>query len=560
MPPAPTFGPYEILGRIAVGGMAELFLARPIADAGLDRRVVIKALLPELGAAQEHLAHFEQEARLTAAIASEHLVQVYDVGVERGRPYLVLEYVEGVNLAQLLEQGGVLPPLEAAYIGSCLGSALASLHGAVDRDGRALDIVHRDVSPSNVLLSVEGAVKLADLGIAKSRASTHRTQLGTFKGKLAYASPEQVRGDRVDGRADLYALGLVLFEALTGERYLEGDDDVTLLQRALEPEPRSPSELRLGLPSELDAAVRRCLAPLPERRFSSAEALLRALDACQPQGTGQLRAQLAQRVQAAHAALPSSQLLEGGVAPGSLFAPASSPSTGPRRWPWLVAVGLGAALATGISLWLPSWDEAETTAPEQNSSDGAPQPPEREPEPSPVPDPSVQDVAESAPEPDIASATGQAADERPASAVDARPAPQPSPPPDPSPAEDDQAREALAEALTEACQRRERRGLLPEDVPGISAELDQLQAAWERGGAVELERILELQRAVDEVAIDRGFIDAKLRRMNARLGDSATQREDSAELSQRMQRALSLSVSGRYDQANQELNQLAEML
>jgi len=549
MVPTVTLGPYELLERIAVGGMAEVFLARRKLHSGLDKQVVIKCLLPDLGRTQDHLDLFEQEARLTASIASEFMVQVYDVGVERGRPYLVLEHVEGVNLAQLLAQVGVLPPLEAAYIGSCLGSALASLHRATGPDGEPLEIVHRDVSPSNVLLSVEGGVKLADLGVARSRSSRIRTELGTFKGKIAYASPEQVRSDPVDARTDLYGLGLVLFEALTGERYLDADDDLGMLQCALEPPRRRPSELRMGLPPELDAAVARCLEPMPERRFPSAETLLSALDACQPQGTGRVRAQLAERVRGAQQALPPPQPLEAALRPGSVFAP-PEPSRPPssRRWRWVTAMGISAAVASGIALW-PSTRSDPAIVPVEPPPPAAPS--------SPLPAPALDQEAASPTEPKAPER------EAPAATVSGPPASQPDlseSPTMPQPPDDDQTRQAVEAALASIVLRREQRGLLPEDVPEISSALAQLQAASERGELVEILRAHDLATALEAVAIDRSFIDAKLRRLDERLAGLDPHREDGAELRQRIHRALSLSVGGRYDQANEELNQLAEML
>ncbi|MGC4121329.1 MAG: protein kinase [Myxococcales bacterium] len=254
---------YELLERIAVGGMGEVFRARKVGPGGFEKLFAIKRLLPEVARDPQLVEMFFQEARLSASLSAPGLVQVFDFGEAGSLPYLVMELVEGSDLAALVTRGPLSPAL-AVHVASSLAQTLEVLHRA--------GVVHRDVTPSNVLVARDGAIKLADLGIAKARAGGRRTEPGAVKGKLQYLAPEQLRGEEADARTDLYMLGLVLFEALTGEPYLQAPNDAALIRAAERPVFRAPSSLVAGIPAAVDEIVRRALDPEREQRFPSAEA------------------------------------------------------------------------------------------------------------------------------------------------------------------------------------------------------------------------------------------------------------------------------------------------
>ncbi|MEA2696845.1 MAG: eukaryotic-like serine/threonine-protein kinase, partial [Myxococcales bacterium] len=207
-------GRYELLARLAVGGMAEIYLARAQGMSGFEKLLVLKRILPQHALDPELLRMFLDEARLSATLTHPHITQVYDIGTQGDTPFFTMEYVHGANLREILNAqaavaGGdrVLPDAHAVSI---IAAAAAGLHYAHERrgaDGQPLQIVHRDVSPSNVLVTYDGAVKVADFGIAKWTSQRTQTQAGALKGKFAYMSPEQCRSQPVDRRSDVFALG-----------------------------------------------------------------------------------------------------------------------------------------------------------------------------------------------------------------------------------------------------------------------------------------------------------------------------------------------------------------
>ncbi|MCC6873865.1 MAG: serine/threonine protein kinase, partial [Sandaracinaceae bacterium] len=222
--------------RLAVGGMGEIFEAT---DGRTD--AVLKLLLPQHAKNAEIVGALAHEGELARRLAHPNVVRVLVVHASGAAPHLVLERVDGAPLSDLLEAPLPLPEALAAVLP--LLDALEHVHGARGEDGAALGIVHRDVTPQNVLVSRDGVVKLTDFGIARSRLKDARTRTGIVKGKLNYLAPEQVTGSSVDARTDLYAIGLVLFELSTGQSYLQGEDDVALLRVAEDPPPRAPSEV-----------------------------------------------------------------------------------------------------------------------------------------------------------------------------------------------------------------------------------------------------------------------------------------------------------------------------
>lgn len=275
------FGAYELVKRLALGGMAEIFLAMQSGAEGFRRRVVLKRILPQFGADADFVSMFIDEARLMARLVHPNIVTVHDFGSVDGTYFLAMEYVDGVDLRRLLknatERGRVLSPAEVAAMGERLAAALAHAHAATDDQGRALGVVHRDVSPHNVMLSRTGEPKLMDFGIAKASARSTQTATGNIKGKLAYMAPEQAAGGEVDHRADQYALGLVLWEALAGRRCLEGDSEPELLAKAMSGRVRPLGDVRSDVPATLAAIVDQMLAREPDKRFADCRAVAQAL-------------------------------------------------------------------------------------------------------------------------------------------------------------------------------------------------------------------------------------------------------------------------------------------
>ncbi|MFO0696043.1 MAG: serine/threonine-protein kinase [Polyangiales bacterium] len=266
---------YVVGERLAVGGHSEVFAARSLAD---GRDVVLKVPWPELSRDPSFRSSLAHEAELAKTLAHPAIVDVLDTIEVDGAPALVLERVDGCTLAALLEalraRGEALSPGAAVGLATVLLDGLAHLHEAKDGGGRSLGAVHRDVTPRNVLVSRRGEVKLADLGIARSRLRAERTRTGLVRGTPRYLSPEQATGSDVDARTDVYGVGLLLFEMLSGAPYLEGDGELELLRRAEDPPPRS---LDASFPVGLRTALERALARFPEERFPSARSFARAL-------------------------------------------------------------------------------------------------------------------------------------------------------------------------------------------------------------------------------------------------------------------------------------------
>jgi serine/threonine-protein kinase len=278
LPVIGTFGPYDILGRLAVGGMAEVLLARPHGGAG--RPIVVKKILAHFADDDDFRAMFEDEAKLGLLLDHPHIARCTDHGSVGGQAYLEMEWIDGVPLGRLIRRardlGGVSDRV-AVTIAAQVADALDHAHRLCDETGRALQLVHRDVSPHNVMISYDGDVKLLDFGIAKAEARQHETRAGVVKGKFAYMAPEQVRGEKIDARADVFALGVVLFEALIGKSLYRRETDAETMTDILDAPVPSLAAYRTNPSSELDAVLRKSLAKEPASRFSSAAALRDAL-------------------------------------------------------------------------------------------------------------------------------------------------------------------------------------------------------------------------------------------------------------------------------------------
>jgi serine/threonine-protein kinase len=265
-------GKYQLVSKLAQGGMAEVFLAKVAGPMGFEKTLVLKRILPHLAEDPRFVGMFLTEARVAAQLNHPHIVQIFDFGQSEGSYYLAMEYIDGPDLRTLLaratQAGLSLPPAFCAKLISAACEALAFAHDFVEPDtGRHLELIHRDISPDNLLLSRQGALKVVDFGIAKATNQSHKTKTGLIKGKLAYMPVEQLQGQPLDRRADVYALGVVLYELLTGNYPFEATTDVSIMQAVLF-EPRVPAASRRpDLPQALSGILDKALAKVREQRY-----------------------------------------------------------------------------------------------------------------------------------------------------------------------------------------------------------------------------------------------------------------------------------------------------
>jgi serine/threonine protein kinase len=277
-----TANNYQILARLAVGGMAEIFLARGASAAGVERYCVLKRILRNRASDVHFVRMFLDEARLAAQLNHPNVAQVYDIGKLADSYFFTMEYVHGETVRAVLQRARSLRrELPLAAVLTVTAGAASGLHHAHERlglDGRPLGIVHRDVSPSNLMVSYEGGVKVVDFGVAKAADRMSETRSGTVKGKISYLSPEQCRGASVDRRTDLFALGIVMWEMVTGERLYRRASDFENMSAIVNESTPLPSTRRRGLPPEVDAVVMRLLAKDPAERFQTADELVESLE------------------------------------------------------------------------------------------------------------------------------------------------------------------------------------------------------------------------------------------------------------------------------------------
>jgi len=275
------FGPYTLLYPLGVGGMGEVFLARQQGQHDIHRLVAIKRLLGAVNRDDRFVTLFLDEVRIASQLTHGNLVQVIDHGKFGGHHYMAMEYVHGENLqsvlARLAERGEPLATDLLLQIACAVCQGLDYAHSKRAMDGQPLGIVHRDVSPQNILLSFQGQVKIADFGIARAAERTHETLGGELKGKLAYMSPEQANAEALDHRSDIYSLGLVLYEALAGVNPLRRDKSLATLDAVRSPEIPPLAEQRPDLPHELVEQVHWALCPDREDRPETARAFFEAL-------------------------------------------------------------------------------------------------------------------------------------------------------------------------------------------------------------------------------------------------------------------------------------------
>ena len=280
----PVFGKYEVLRRLAAGGMGEIYLARQTGI--VDRWVTLKSLLPSLADDAQALAQFLDEARILGSISHPNVVALYDVGEWAGTHFIAMEFIHGVDVSQLLsaceEQKQRLPPIVSAQVVAEAALGLDAAHVALGSDGNALRIVHRDISPHNIMVRADGLVKVVDFGVAVAEHRQQKTDSNLLKGKLGYMAPEQIKGAPVEPKSDQFALGVLLWEMLTQRRLFTGENAAQVFMRILRETPAPPSSVAPDVPPVLDAVVVRMTSMEPVDRFprmaDAAFALRRALE------------------------------------------------------------------------------------------------------------------------------------------------------------------------------------------------------------------------------------------------------------------------------------------
>ncbi len=340
-------GRYRLDQVLGQGGMATIFRAT---DGKLGREVAVKVLRPEFGADAQFVERFEHEAQAAASLSHPNIVGVYDYGTDSAGPYIVMEQVSGGDLASALGKKGSLPPTAVANMGQQVADALAAAHAA--------GLVHRDIKPSNILLSPDGRVQVADFGIAQAAAGSPVTATGITLGSVLYFSPEQARGDTATAASDIYSLGLVMYEMLTGQRAFSGDSPAAVAVARLSGGVPSPMAVRAEVPPALDAIVRWCLAVDPSVRPAASE-LSTALARFRTDPSG-AAAMAAAGVAAGAAGPPGLAPAPGPMHPPTQTAylagaPAATDAehTGSGPWTWLAAgLGLLVIVASGILLFL----------------------------------------------------------------------------------------------------------------------------------------------------------------------------------------------------------------
>lgn len=399
LPPGTNLGRYQVLQRIALGGMAELYVARQQADAGFTKLVALKRVLPHLAEDEEFVGMFLNEAKLASSLEHPNIASVTDFG-QAGRDFfMVLEYVHGRGVNELLRAAvkadGV--PLDCALsIVIAVAGALHHAHEACDAQGAPLGLVHRDVSPSNILVSYDGAVKLVDFGIAKATSQAQATRSQAIKGKLAYMSPEQARGGALDRTADVFSLGVVLYELTTGRRCFFAEGEFALLNKVAEGKYLAPSKVIESYPSGLEAIVARALHVDPALRFPTARALQTALeDFAASQGARLSTLGLSDFVIQlfGETPYPTTSILP--LASGAAPAPAADKTRVRRRAGWIggAALGITVGVVVGAAAMGGSPDAPTSPAPTTPTT-VTPEPASPLPVATPTPSVAAESLAE----------------------------------------------------------------------------------------------------------------------------------------------------------------------
>lgn len=277
------FGKYILLERLAAGGMAEVYLSKSTGAVGVNKFVAIKRILPQYSDHQEFIEMFKEEAKIAVNLNHGNVVSIYDFGVERGQFFLVMEYVEGRNLRQILNElkksNTQFTIEQIVYMIKEVAAGLDHAHRCIDgTTGKPLNIVHRDMSPQNIMVSFEGEVKIIDFGIAKAETQLEATKAGTLKGKYGYMSPEQADGQSIDPRTDIFSMGIVLWELLANDRLFTSNSEAAILRKIRECQVPSIRKINPSVPPELERIVNKALAKDKSLRYQTAAALHRDLN------------------------------------------------------------------------------------------------------------------------------------------------------------------------------------------------------------------------------------------------------------------------------------------
>jgi serine/threonine-protein kinase len=400
LPPGSKLGRYEVLERIALGGMAELYLARHRAAGGYEKVVAVKRILPHLAEDETFARMFLNEAKLAASLDHSNIAHVIDFGSEGGEHFIAMEYVHGRSVHDVLRRAGAQGrvPLHCAL--TILVDVAAALHYAHERagpDGTPLGLVHRDVSPSNILVTYDGEVKLVDFGIAKATAHGNATRTQAIKGKLAYMAPEQVRGDTLDRRADVFSLGVVTYELCVGQRCFFAGGEFELINRVATSKFERPRTVEPAFPEQLEAIIVRALSVNPSDRHPDARTFQRSLEAFASEAGLRLsKVTLSEYMRQlfGEQAYPTTRLLRFGAGAGpeptitGTGEPTFLRTPRRRRMVAVAAAFLGVGLLVGLGA--PALLDSEVDAP----------PPEAVPPPDPKPvDPAPTAAAQQAKEP-----------------------------------------------------------------------------------------------------------------------------------------------------------------
>lgn len=268
------FGEYKILKKIATGGMAEVFLAKRVGLKGFEKLLAIKRILPQFSQNEEFITMFIDEAKLAAQLTHRNIVQIYDFGNQQDSYYIAMEYVFGKDVRSILKKSRdlqrPLPVTQGVYVITGAAKGLEYAHALKDHYGKSLEVIHRDISPQNILVSYEGEVMVADFGIAKAASKSTETRAGVLKGKILYMSPEQAWGKPMDKRSDLYSLGVVLYEMIANRKIFDADSEFSMLEKVRNSEIEYPEEVFEKVPKPLSKIIRKALEKDPDDRYQTA--------------------------------------------------------------------------------------------------------------------------------------------------------------------------------------------------------------------------------------------------------------------------------------------------
>ncbi len=592
------FGDYQLVRRIAVGGMAEIFEARCLRADAPARVVALKILLPQFAQNPEFIRMLRDEARIGQMLSHPNLVRLFEMGRVGSQTYLAMELVDGVPLSDLLrwctKRGERLPIPISLFVVEQVLHALAYVHEATDPSGTPLNVIHRDVTPHNVLLSRQGQVRLGDFGIARSTIRDDHTRTGVIKGKVRYLAPEQVTRSAVDARTDLYAVGLMLFEMATGTPFLRGDTDIELLREAENPPFRPPSLIAEDAAC-LDDVVRHALGRFPEERYASARAFLRAVESLRARlapgsDADGLAAWVERSLSESSTSIPRvSGVPELALVPSRQSTPTVNlrpaarpaqtaasdtidPASGPhqqahvrrasrRIWPVAAALALMLALTVGAKVFLQQTasPQAVVSSPARaawaSSATGESEP--ATPHDAPSASLSVPTSPSSAP---LVTHRPPARPMLfPSTTVPAATLVTPSPNPDPDPSEQERAlRQRLGTARTRLAQR----GILLDDLTeNQRASLQQAeQALAAHDNDLAASTIAAFEASLDTLRVDGPFVRRKMSRVDAALQAARRRGVDISSLQSLSAQALQAYMEGQYEQTNATLNVLLTRL